>query len=145
MIGKSLVAATLAFLSGCSYIPISGGKLEGVLTEPPADWTQTASAKIIRLETNPDDPYSVKLWILGVGSDLYVHAGAKRTTWVEHIEENPNVRLLIDDRLFELHAERVTSQEEFDAMAAPYKEKYGNAPRNPDIKEAYLFRLLPRR
>lgn len=144
MIGRSLVAATLAFLSGCNYIPISGGKLDGELTEPPVDWTEAAAEKIIRLETNPSDPYSVKLWILGVGPDLYVHAGANRTTWVEHIEADPNVRVLIGDKLYELRAERVTSQEEFDAMAIPYKAKYGNAPRNPDINEAYLFRLLPR-
>ncbi len=144
MVGKSLIAATLAFLSGCSYIPISGGKLEGVLTDPPTDWTQAAADKIIRLETNPSEPYSVKLWVLGIGSDLYIHAGATRTTWVEHIENDHNVRLLIGDKLYELHAQRVTSQDEFDAMAKPYKEKYGNAPRNPDVLEAYLFKLLPR-
>lgn len=144
MTRNSMIAALLAFLSGCNYIPISGGKLDGELTEPPGDWTDVASAKIIRLETNPQDPYSVKLWILGVGADLYVHAGATRTTWVEHIEVDPNVRLLIGEKLYELRAERVTSQDEFDAMALPYKAKYGNAPRNPNIDEAYLFKLLPR-
>ena len=141
---RTLTASLLAFISGCSYIPFSAGELEGTLTPPPADWTEVAAPKVIRLETNPAEPYSVKLWIVGEGDKLYVHAGANRTTWVEHIDVDPRVRVLIEDALFELQAERVTSQEEFDAFAATYKTKYGNRPRNGNVDEAYLFNLTPR-
>ena len=131
-------------LGGCDMIPFSSGELTGSLKEPPADWTEVASKEVIELETNPAEPYSVKLWVIGMGPNLYVHAGANRATWVEHIEQNANVRLLIDDSLYELLAVRVESAEEFAAFAMVYEEKYGNRPRNENVDEAYLFRLLPR-
>ena len=134
----------LGLLAGCDLIPFSGGALSGNLTEPPADWTDVARPEIIELETNPAEPYSVKLWIIDMGPDLYVHAGANRATWVEHIEQDPNVRLLIEESLYELRAERVESAEEFAAFAEVYELKYGNRPRNENVNEAYLFRLLPR-
>ncbi len=108
------------------------------------DWTEVASAEVIELETNPADPYSVKLWIIGMGPNLYVHAGANRATWVEHIEQDANVRLLIEASLYELSAVRVENAEEFAAFADLYEVKYGNRPRNENVTEAYLFRLLPR-
>lgn len=137
-----LTAALL--LSACDMIPFSSGALQGEVTPIPADWTPVASADVIQLETNPAEPYSVKLWIIGDGTDLYVHAGANRATWVEHMEADPHVRLLIDEALYELRAERVSSQAEFDAFSDLYEVKYGNRPRNQNVAEAYLFRLLPR-
>ena len=140
----TLLLLLTILLAGCDLIPFSGGALSGTPTEPPADWTEAASPDVIELETNPQNPYSVKLWIIGMGSDLYVHAGANRATWVEHIEQDANVRLLIDEALFELKAVRVESAEEFEAFAEVYEEKYGNRPRNENVNEAYLFRLSSR-
>lgn len=140
-----LLLVLLTFIYGCSeYIPIAGGKLQGTLTLPPGDWTEIAKADIIELETNPADPYSVKLWVIGKGTDLYVHAGDNRARWVEHMEIDPNVRLLIDGKLFELSSVRVESADEFTVFANVYEEKYGNRPRNENVNEAYLFRLVPR-
>jgi hypothetical protein len=79
-----------------------------------------------------------------MGPGLYVHAGANRATWVEHIEQDPNVRVLIGASLYELRAVRVESAEEFAAFAEVYEVKYGNRPRNENVDEAYLFRLMPR-
>lgn len=139
-----LVLAVTCLLSGCGYIPFSGGELSGTPTPPPADWTEVAAANIIELESNPSEPYSVKLWIIGKGSKLYVHAGANRATWVEHMEADPRVRLLIGDALYELNGVRVTDAGEFDAFADEYEIKYGRRPRNENVAEAYLFRLEPR-
>ncbi|MDH3641608.1 MAG: hypothetical protein OES38_05900 [Gammaproteobacteria bacterium] len=141
---RTCPAVILLFLAGCSYVPFSGGKLEGNLVAAPADWTETASTEIIELETNPADPYSVKLWIVGLGSSLYVHAGANRAAWVEHIDVDSHVRLLIDDTLFELRAVRVETQDEFNTFSDAYESKYGNRPRNENVAEAYLFRLETR-
>lgn len=138
---RSLLAALLA-LAGCDYIPFAGGRLEGETAAVPADWG--ALPDVVRLETRPADPYSVKLWIIGLGPAAYVHAGANRTDWVQHIEADPRVRLLVQDALYELRAERVTDAEEFATFSAAYEAKYGNPPRNPDVTEAYLFRLEPR-
>ena len=141
-------AVTLCFaltlLAGCQYVPFSGGALEGTLTAPPGDWTEAASVDIVEFETNPTDPYSVKLWVIGDGPDLYVHAGANRATWVEHIDVDANVRMLIGTNLYELRAVRVTSAEEFKRFSDVYEVKYGNRPRNENVEEAYLFRLTPR-
>ncbi len=140
----ALASLLLISLSACGYVPFSGGELNGQPTPPPADWTQVASADIIELETNPTEPYSVKLWIVGYGPNLYVHAGANRATWIEHMEVDANVRLLIGQSLYELRGERVTSAEEFKSFADVYEQKYGNRPRNENVQEAYLYRLVPR-
>ena len=131
-------------MAGCDMIPFSSGELEGTATPIPASWTNTATADVIELETNPAAPYSVKLWIVGDGPNLWVHAGANRATWVEHMEVDPRTRVLIDDALYELRAQRVTNQQEFDAFSDLYETKYGRRPRNENAGEAYLFRLLPR-
>lgn len=136
--------ALLVLLGGCEYIPFSSGQLQGTAAPVPTSWTEVASPNVIELETNPAAPYSVKLWIIGDGPNLYVHAGANRATWVEHMETDPRVRVLIDEALYELRGERVTTQAEFDAFSDLYETKYGNRPRNENVAEAYLFRLLPR-
>ena len=141
---NALILALALMLAGCDMIPFSGGALQGTASNAPADWSDVASADVIQLETNPAAPYSVKLWIIGDGSRLYVHAGANRATWVEHIESDPRVRLLIGDALYDLQAQRVTDQGEFDAFSDLYEVKYGNRPRNESVAEAYLFRLSPR-
>lgn len=145
MILRSLTLTAVLCLSACAdFIPFSGGQLEGTPTPVPADWTTAAAADVIQLETNPSEPYSVKLWIVGMGAELYVHAGANRATWVEHIEIDPAVRLLIGETLYELRAVRVQSAEEFKTFSDAYEIKYGNRPRNENVAEAYLFRLEPR-
>ncbi|MEM9621481.1 MAG: hypothetical protein AAF993_07530 [Pseudomonadota bacterium] len=141
---SGLLLSTLLVLGGCGYIPFSSGALQGTVTPPPSDWTNAADPSIIELETNPAEPYSVKLWVIGLGPAAYVHAGANRTTWVEHIESNPDVRLLVDNNLYELRATRVTSAEEFNTFSDAYESKYGNRPRNENVNEAYLFRLTAR-
>ena len=143
ILGLSLL---LVLLTACSadFIPFSGGALDGKLAPVPDDWSEVSAAEVIQLETNPAKPYSVKLWIIGNGKQLYVHAGANRTTWVEHIEDDPRVKLLIGGNLYELLAERVTDSNDFKAFSAVYASKYGSRPRNENVEEAYLFRLLSR-
>lgn len=133
-------------LMGCSadFIPFSGGELTGEVVPVPEDWGLLTDIEVIQLETNPDAPYSVKLWAIGMDDIVYVHAGANRAAWVEHMEQNPNVRLKAGDLLYELSAQRVTEQPEFDAFSSVYEVKYGNPPRNGNVKEAYLFRLSGR-
>lgn len=145
MITRILTLTTLLLLAGCpESIPFSGGELGGTVSPAPTDWTDVAQAQVVRLETRPEDPYSVRLWVIGMGPLLYVHAGANRTTWVENIESNPNVRLQIGETLYELRAVRVEDADEFVTFADAYETKYGHRPSNEDVSEAYLFRLEPR-
>ncbi len=141
----ALVFALLltALVAGCSepFVLLSGGGLEGTTLPTPESWSFTDDVDTVQLETNATDPYSVNIWVITLGDALYVHAGANRATWVEHIEEDPNVRLRVDGSIFELVASRVEAQEEFDRFSDAYEAKYGRRPRNESVVEAYLFRL----
>ena len=140
-----LVLLLILFVSAaCSYIPFSAGGLTGKVVEAPDNWTKIAQVDIAQLETQPADPYSVNLWIIGRGSNLYVYAGDNRSTWVEHIEVNPNVRLQIEDTVYLLTAQRVTDAAEFERFAQAWDTKYGNRPGNENVAETYLMRLIPR-
>ena len=81
---------------------------------------------------------------MGLGPQIYLHAGANRSTWVENIEADANVLLQVEGAIYELEASRVTGQDEFDRFSDAYEQKYGRRPRNEDVEEAYLFRLQAR-
>ncbi len=133
----------LAFLASCSsdFLPFSGGPLEGAVLAAPATWDAVADVDIIQFETQAGEPYSVNLWVVAMDNQLYVHAGANRADWVEHIEQNPAVRLGVDGSIFELVATRVDDEDEFVRLSEIYKVKYGNYPRNMNLGEIYLYRL----
>ncbi len=135
----------LFFLVACGpTLLLPGGALQGKASQAPSDWSMTDEVSTIQLETRPEDPYSVNIWTIAMGDKLYVHAGANRSTWVGYIETNPAVRVRVNEDLFELAATRVGDQKEFDAFADRYEKKYGSRPRNEDVNEAYLFRLVAR-
>lgn len=139
-----MILMTAVFLSGCDFIPFSGGKLDGDIKPIPDGWPEVTEADVIEIETNPNEPYSVKLWVIVMDDKPYIHAGANRATWVEHLESNPELILGHEGSLYELAAVRVTNDAEFKALREIYKDKYGNYPRNSNIGEIYLYRLEPR-
>ena len=142
-----LLALTLtAPITGCGgpFVLLPGGALEGTTASIPESWGFTDAVKTVQLETRPGDPYSVNIWVIALGENLYVHAGAKRSSWVENMEADPEVRLRVNDAIYELVASRVDRQEEFDRFSDAYEQKYGRRPRNENVAEAYLFRLQPR-
>lgn len=138
-----LLAAPLAGCGG-PFVLMPGGALEGSTVAAPADWSFTDAVSTVQLETNPADPYSVNIWAIALGEHLYVHAGANRSTWVEHMEADPKVRVRVNESIYELAAARVGEQAEFDRFSDAYEKKYGRRPRNEKVGEAYLFRLAAR-
>jgi hypothetical protein len=141
-----LALVLTAPIAGCGgpFLLLPGGALEGTTATIPDDWSFTDAVKTVQLETLPADPYSVNIWVTAAGEHVYVHAGASRSTWVEKIEADPTVRLRVDDSIYELAASRVDGQEEFDLFSDAYERKYGRRPRNENVAEAYLFRLVAR-
>jgi hypothetical protein len=138
----SLVAALAV---GCGpFLLMPGGQLEGTSSPTPDDWSLLREIDTVQLETRPEDPYSVNVWAIGMGPRVYLHAGANRSTWVEHMEENTAVRLLAEGSLYDMRATRVEGQDEFDRFSDVYEAKYGSRPRNENIGEVYLFRLEKR-
>ncbi len=117
------------------------GALEGSATAVPADWTGVDVPEVVQFETNPADPYSVKIWAVPLGLNLYIHGGDNRARWVDHIDADPMVRMLVSDRLYDMSAVRVTDAAEFAAFSDAYERRYGRRPGNENVAEAYLFRL----
>ena len=70
--------------------------------------------------------------------------GANLARSVENIQANPDVHLLIGERLFELVVAIVTDQSELNDFAQHYESKYSAKPRNENVKEAYLIILKSR-
>jgi len=138
-----LALVALFSINACSspFVLLPGGALGGQSASLPPNWVFLDEIDTIQLETNPADPYSVNIWVVGVGETLYVHSGTNRATWIENMENDPSVRLQADGSIYDLAANRVTSQAEFDHFSEVYEEKYGNPPRNASVSEAYLFRL----
>lgn len=148
---KTCVALGLALLlaaplAGCErpFVLLPGGALTGRTAPAPDDWSFTDAVKTVQLETQPADPYSVNIWVIALDGNLYVHAGANKSAWVEHMEADPQVRVRVDEAIYELAAARVEDQAEFDRFSDAYEKKYGRRPRNESVTEAYLFRLSPR-
>ena len=140
-----LLTLTTAVL-GCSgpFVLLPGGELEGPTRPVPESWAFTDAVDTVQLETRPADPYSVNIWLTAADGDVYVHAGANRSRWVEHLEVDPEVRVRVGESIYELVAARVREQVEFDRFAEAYEKKYGLRPRNENVAEVYLFRLARR-
>lgn len=142
MFFRYAVVLCLPFFVACGpTLLMPGGGLSGTDSAPPADWTWTDDFSTVQLETRPEDPYSVNLWIVGIDQKLYVHAGTNRSAWVENMEGDSAVRILIDEKIYSLSATRVEEQSEFDVFSDAYEAKYGMRPRNENVEEAYLFYL----
>lgn len=137
------IGIALLSLTGCGgpFVLLPGGALEGETRPAPRDWAFSDGISTIQLETRPADPYSVNIWAVGLDSALYVHAGANRASWIEHMESDPRVRVQLGDQIYSLRAARVTEASEFARFANAYEIKYGSRPRNENVAEVYVYRL----
>jgi hypothetical protein len=154
----SLVVVLGAVILGARWIygplgPIPGPGLTGaVVEEPVEDWTSIDAVKVIQIETDPEDPYSVSTWITRVGDEIFVFAGSDESPWVRNIGDDPRVRIRIEGRIHELRAVRVADLEKqrlfLTAMKSKYEHDYGFDPefyqRAWDTGEFVLLRMEPR-
>ncbi len=137
-----LISFTTA-LTGCAepFIVLAGGELAGEVSDPPVDWTDLNDEEIIQLETRPDDPYSVNIWMVGSGPDLYVATGDDPTNWTENIDANPDVRVRIRGVVYALEANRVDDLEEKKRIGMEYVRKYDVDDDDNWVQDGQLFRL----
>jgi hypothetical protein len=136
-------AAAVFLLSACSepFIVFAGDDLEGEVSDAPADWSILEDIDTAQLETQPDDPYSVNIWVAGIGSDAYVATGEDGTNWSEHIAVNHDVRLRVEDRIYELEAVRVHDATELNKVSRAYVKKYGLDADDNWVMTGQVFRL----
>jgi hypothetical protein len=138
-----LVPLALVCLAGCSepFIVFAGGELSGDMNTPPEDWSALASEQTFQLETRPNDPYSVNIWAVGIGRDVYVGTGPDGTNWSRYIEEDPRVLLRVGNTLYPLLAQPVMEPQERRAVARGYADKYDLDSDENWVKGALVFRL----
>ena len=136
-----LGVACLLAAAGCSepFVTIPGGELPGEVLEPPTDWAEVPET--IQLETRPADPYSINLWSVGIGSDLYVATGAEGTAWTGFIEQDPNVRVRLGGGLYRLQAAVVDEAEVRTEVVHAYADKYDVDPQTGWVADGTIIRL----
>ena len=140
---RILILLSAFILVSCEPMgPIPGGQLSGEVKVTPNDWSAFSGVELVQLETRPDDPYSLNIWGVGLGKDYYIASGGGgESNWVDHILENSEVRLRIENNIFELKAVRITNEEELAQVLKRYKEKYDMEAQGEDAAQAWLFRL----
>ena len=133
----------LLCLAACSepFIVFAGGALSGEEEAPPEDWSELESEETFQLEARPEDPYSVNIWAVGIGRDVYIGTGPDGTRWSGYLEEDPRVRLRVGETLYPLLARRVTDRDERRQVAAAYAEKYELDRDENWVKDALVYRL----
>lgn len=137
--------ACLVLAAACEpWGPIPGGALEGSLVrEPVADWSFTNSQSTVELETRPQDPYSVTVWCVAHGDALYVPSRhAENKTWVQHVLDEPRVRVRVGDKIYAGTLVRVTDPAEIEAVVPALVAKYELDPPDEDEEDSsWLFRF----
>jgi hypothetical protein len=138
----SLIAAGLA-LAACG--PVPGGSLSGTAKPVPGEWTAVVPDEkaFCEIEARPADPHSIQLECFVYEGDLYAqsHRWALASwwpvqSWAAVWIDNPDVRVRIDESIYDVRAERVT-----DDTRAPISKFRGYDPVPDGI---VLFRFTPR-
>lgn len=137
------VILVAALLVACEPMgPLPGRTLSGEVSDPPQDWSGYNDTEVIQLETS--GPYSVNIWGVVSGNHYYVaSAGGAEARWAQRIERSPDVRLRIEDELFELRAITVTDEDELETVAEAFNDKY-DLDAEEDFPEVIVYRLVPR-
>lgn len=116
-------ALAVCVLVACG--PVPGGSLSGQVTPVPGTWTESLpdGRRICEIEARPAKPHSVQLECFLYQEHLFVqsHRWALASWWpVESWAaiwiENPDVRVRLGDRLYELRAVHVTDSGERDGV-----------------------------
>ena len=140
------LSACLLILSACDdpFILAAGGDLSGTVTEVPDRWQLDDHSAVAQLETRPEAPYSINFTYVQLDGRFYVYAGDTRTNWVKHIEQNPLVRVRVQDSIYPARAIRVMSDEELSEFANVWANLsvFQRDPMN--FEEVWLYRLEER-
>lgn len=109
------VLVLLATGCGGPFLVFPGGELRGeTVAEPVDDWSFVDSW-FVDLETRPGDPYSVELNYIVKDGQLYIDPAEGRA-WLEHIREDPRVRVRFGGKIYPLKAVLVGKPGELDGF-----------------------------
>lgn len=142
-----LMLASITLVCACSgpMGPIAGGELEGTPTAWPEDWTFTDAIENVLLQTNPDDPYSVTVWMVVDDNAPYVAAASTDSRWARNMRNDSRVVLSVEGMLYEASAVTVTTRDDIDRVIRAYLDKYEIESTEDFVQEGgVLFRLQQR-
>jgi len=107
--GLMLLAMTMVW--GCGVGPFPGGELEGP-EAPLAAAGIPEETTVIRLETRPEAPYSVRVQLFRIDGESYLDPAPDRR-WLSHIEADPRVRIQFagDPAVYRARAEKAQRPE----------------------------------
>jgi hypothetical protein len=140
---RALAAGALLLALGCG--PVPGGALDGELTPLPASWSEALGGEraMCEIEARPSNPHSIQLECFTRDGALFVqsHRWALADWWPESWAEvwlaEPDVRVRVGARIYELRAERLTEE----ALREAILRERGYDPVPVGI---VVFRLEPR-
>lgn len=136
-------STAVLFLAGCSepFIVFAGKALSGTEREPPGDWSALDTIETMQLETRPGQPYSINIWAVGIGPDLYIGTGPEGTRWSANIDADPRVRFRAEGYVYSLVAHPVTEPAERRRVAEAYVHKYALDSDENWVQAALVYRL----
>jgi len=140
---RPIVALIMLFgLMACSepVVMIPGGKLAGEVVASPAEWSNVPET--IQVEMQSAKPYSINIWSVGNGEDLYIATGESGTRWSKILESgDTEVRVRFDTTIFELKASKVTDSDEREVVNQAYIAKYDLDTEGDWVETGRIFRL----
>ena len=108
-------ATLLSLACGGPFFMLPGGALSGeVVSETVRDWS-FVDDPYIDIETRPRDPYSVELNYLIKDGQLFLDPAPGRK-WLDHIREDPNMRVRFGDKVYPVRAILVGNPGELDGF-----------------------------
>jgi hypothetical protein len=141
-----MCAILIALTVGCSLDPSDarpGLGLSGPVQEQVVDdWSFTEDAYEIFIETSTSYwlPHSVTAWCVTVGSELYVAADdADNKAWVVNVARDPNVRLKIKDKVYELKLVVVDDDATIASIDSGFVQKYEYDEEEEDVDEDMTY------
>jgi hypothetical protein len=131
IVAFTVCAIAIALTVACSIEPSDerpGLGLSGeVHPHVVEDWSFTEDADEIFIETVTSYwiPHSVTVWCVTVGDELYIAADdADQKSWVANVARDPNVRLKIEDKVYEQKLVPVIDATTITAIDSGFVRKY---------------------
>ena len=139
---RLFVAIAFLFVAGCDkpfgFIP--GRELDGDEVPPPQNWTEIEGIPTVQLEFRPDKPYSINIWAVGIGQDMYIATGEDGTRWTEYLQQTPMVRVRVSESIYPLNAVRILDPAEHQSVTEAFVAKY-NLDEDNWVVSGQVFRL----
>ena len=124
--------------------PIPGGAFVGAVDPGPPDWSRLE--KVIELEIRPAKPWSLSVWNVVVGGEVYVpSAMGERRRWTKVAVAEPMVRVRTGGRIYLRRIEKVTDPALRKRIGEAVAKRYElRPPEDPAQDTTWYFRLAPR-